>query len=387
MMIHALPSTDPRPPTPVRRLRIAYVVHDYNRRCGHSRYVAELASRFKRDHEVHVYANTFEEADSEHLTFHPVPAWRPNALASILTFLVPATLWIRGRFDVIHAQGVCGLRQNVVTAHICQGAWYEALVRHAGRPGWRKRLFQALTDRLERWTFQARGARRVIAVSGRMREDLRRHYGREDGVRVIHHGVDTETFHPRHRSAWRSAIRDQIGLSEDVCVALYVGDYQKALPAAVRAVARAPGVHLVGVSRSAAQPYRPLIEREGVSDRVHLLPAASHVERYYAAADLFVFPTFYDSFGLVATEAMASGLPVVCSAAAGAAELIRDEDNGLLVRDPWDADALAQAVRRLASDAALRRRLGEAARRSIEPYTWDEVARRTLQVYGEVVSC
>ncbi len=219
-----------------------------------------------------------------------------------------------------------------------------------------------------------------------MREDLRRHYGREDGVRVIHHGVDTETFHPRNRAAWRSAVRDRIGLSDDACVALYVGDCQKALPAAVRALARAPGVHLVAVSGSASGPYRPLIAREGVSDRVHLLPATGRVERYYAAADLFVFPTFYDSFGLVATEAMASGLPVVCSRAAGAAELIEDGVNGLLVRDAWDAAALADAVRRLAADPALRRRLGEAARRSIEPYTWDEVARRTLEVYGEVVA-
>ncbi|HEX3315374.1 MAG TPA: hypothetical protein VHR72_10810, partial [Gemmataceae bacterium] len=56
------------------RLRIAMVVHDYNRHAGHSRYVAELATRFKREHEVHVFANTFEEADPVGLTFHKIPA-------------------------------------------------------------------------------------------------------------------------------------------------------------------------------------------------------------------------------------------------------------------------------------------------------------------------
>jgi len=50
------------------RLRIAFVVHDYNRQMGQSRYVAELASRFKRDHEVHVFANTFEEPDPASLS-------------------------------------------------------------------------------------------------------------------------------------------------------------------------------------------------------------------------------------------------------------------------------------------------------------------------------
>ena len=64
-----------------RRLKIAFVVHDYNRHIGQSRYVAELATRFKRDHEVHVFANTFEESDAAGLTYHHVPAWRANALA------------------------------------------------------------------------------------------------------------------------------------------------------------------------------------------------------------------------------------------------------------------------------------------------------------------
>src|SRR5580704_93891 len=100
-----------------RRLRIALVVHEYNRWMGHSRYVAELASRFKRDHEVHVFANSFEEPDPTGITFHRIPIWKPNALASIISFILPATVLVRGPFDVVHSQGLCGLRQNVVTVH------------------------------------------------------------------------------------------------------------------------------------------------------------------------------------------------------------------------------------------------------------------------------
>jgi UDP-glucose:(heptosyl)LPS alpha-1,3-glucosyltransferase len=369
----------------MRRLRIAYVVHDYHRHGGHSRYVAELASRFKHEHEVHVYANTFEEPAPQGLTFHHVPAWRPNALATILTFVLPATLRVRGPFDIIHAQGLCGLRQNVVTAHICQGAWYEAMVRHTGRPSWRKRLFHALADQLERFTFRPRGARCVIAVSERVREDIAHHYGRSQDVRVIYHGVDTETFHPRQRATWRAAIRRDLGLSEDSCVALYVGDLQKALPAALWALPAAPNVHLLVVSRSVAEMYRPVMQACHVEDRVHLVPGTDHVERYYAAADLFLFPTFYDSFGMVVSEAMASGLPVVCSRAAGAAELITDEVEGLLVAQAWQPATLATAINRLAADPALRQRLGTAARRKVEQHTWDEVARQTLAAYRDVV--
>ena len=146
---------------PTRRLRIAYVVHDYNRRFGHSRYVAELASRFKRDHDVHIFANTFEEPDPDGLVYHHVPAWRTNVLATLLTFILPGTWMVRGPFDVIHAQGFCGLHQNVATAHMCQDAWLEAMSRNSGRPAWRKRVFHSLAGWFERRTFAAGGAQAV----------------------------------------------------------------------------------------------------------------------------------------------------------------------------------------------------------------------------------
>ena len=372
-------------PAPSRRLRIAYVVHDYNRRFGHSRYVAELASRFKRDHDVHVFANTFEETDPEGLMYHHVPAWRANVMTTLLSFILPGTWMVRGAFDIVHDQGFCAFRRNVVTAHMCQEAWLRAMTRKAGRPPWRKWVFHSVAGWFERRTFAAGGARRFIAVSRRVADDLRRHYGCADRVRVIYHGVDAETFHPRNRAAWRAEVRRGIGVSEETVVALYVGDYQKGLAPAIRAAARIPGLHLLGVSRSPVELYQALIREEGVADRIRLMPATPNVERFYAAADLFVFPTFYDPFGLVATEAMASGLPVICSREAGAAELIEDGADGLIVPDPWDVAALAEPLRKLAADPELRRKLGEAARRKAESRTWDEAARQTMAVYREIV--
>jgi glycosyltransferase involved in cell wall biosynthesis len=161
---------------------------------------------------------------------------------------------------------------------------------------------------------------------------------------------------------------------------------QKALPAAIRAVARVPGVLLAAVSKSPPQAYAALAAAEGVSERVRFVPPTPAVARYYAAADLFLFPTFYDTFGLVIGEAMASGLPVVTSRAAGAAELITHGESGWLTTDPWDADQLADAVRTLAADADLRRRMGVAARAAIEPFTWDRTAAETLAVYRQVAA-
>ncbi|HSQ54352.1 MAG TPA: glycosyltransferase, partial [Gemmata sp.] len=126
------------------RLRIALVVHDYHRHGGHSRYTVELASRFRDEHEVHVFCNSVEQPDTAGITFHHIPAWRPNALLSILSFIIPATAKVRGRFDIIHAQGLCGFHHNIATAHFCQAAWYDALDREGIRLTAKQRIARSL---------------------------------------------------------------------------------------------------------------------------------------------------------------------------------------------------------------------------------------------------
>ena len=146
------------------------------------------------------------------------------------------------------------------------------------------------------------------------------------------------------------------------------------MPAAMRAVARTAGVNMVAVTRSDPGPYARIAEALGIVDRTWFVPATANIEPYYAAADAFLFPTFYDAFGLVAAEAMAAGLPVITSRAAGAAELIEHGEDGWLTADPWDPDQIADGLRALATDIGLRERMGTAARSKIEAYTWDRTA-------------
>lgn len=372
-------------PAPARRrLRIAYVVHDYNRTLGHSRYVAELATRFKRDHEVHVYTNTVDEPDPEDLTFHHVPAWRLSALAGCLTFIIPATLAVGRNFDIVHAQGLCGLRHNVATAHMCQPAWYSALERMQGRLTWRQQLHHWLLTPLERLALSRTVTKRVIAISDRIRTDLADYFGRRDGVRLVYHGVDLETFHPRNRGLYRAEICASLKLPPTACIALFVGYLPKGAAAAIRAVARTPGVHLLLISSANDSADRAIAQAEDVTDRVIFVPYSAAIERYFAAADVFVFPTFFDAFGMVISEAMASGLPVITSRSAGAAELITHGHDGWLTDEPWDVDAVASGLKELVLNPERRRAMGASARTTIEAYSWDVAAQRTMEVYREI---
>jgi len=367
------------------RLRIAFVVHDYNRHGGHSRYVAELARRYRHDHDVHVFTNTVDDQDVAGITFHHVPAWRPNALASILSFVVPGTLAVRGRFDVVHAQGLCGLRHTLATAHFCQSAWYDAIEEQGQRLSGKQQISRRLVTGLERRALCQPQTRRVIAVSNLMRANIAEFYGRTSGVDVVYHGTDTERFHPTHRDRFRKAVRQSAGVPDGRLLALYVGDLKKGGTAAVRAVARTPGTALLIVSGSDTADVKAVAAEAGVSDRVIFHPHSKRVETFFAAADVFIFPTVYDPFGLVITEAMASGLPVVTSRAAGAAELITPGLDGFVTDQPWDVDAIAAHLTALRDSPHLREQVGAAARRRVEPFTWDRTAEETLAVYRSTV--
>jgi glycosyltransferase involved in cell wall biosynthesis len=83
------------------------------------------------------------------------------------------------------------------------------------------------------------------------------------------------------------------------------------------------------------------------------MPGTNSIQRQYAAADIFIFPTFYDAFGMVITEAMASGLPVITSGMAGAAELIDNGVNGFVVEPAWNVAAITQCLSRLREDPML----------------------------------
>ncbi len=367
-------------------MKIALVVHDYERGFGHSRYVVELAERFRARHEVHVFAHRIDRRGAEGITFHTVPAARTTALMSVLSFYGSATLRMglgRG-FDIIHGQGLIAAQANVLTAHICNRSWFQAQRALGYDYTPRQRIFENVLVPLEDRLYRKSGAT-VIAISRRLEEELRTLHGCRSPIHVIPHGVDVERFTPALRGQVRQQMRASLGLGPEARCALYVGDLRKGAAVTVEALARVPDLSLEVVTRSDTASLRARVERLGLGARVRFHPPTDAVERFYAAADLFVCPSPYDAFGMVVTEAMACGLPVIVSRAAGASELITHRENGLVLEDAGDVAGLAAGMRELAVDRDFAERLGRAARVRMEGLTWDEVARRTLQVYEQVL--
>ena len=108
------------------------------------------------------------------------------------------------------------------------------------------------------------------------------------------------------------------------------------------------------------------------------------VRPYYGAADVLTLPSLYDPFPNVVLEAMASGLPVVTSLKCGAAELIENGKNGF-AGDALDVESQAAFMRTLL-DAETRRRIGWAARQTVEPLTLTAMSDRLMQLYRELLA-
>jgi glycosyltransferase involved in cell wall biosynthesis len=103
----------------------------------------------------------------------------------------------------------------------------------------------------------------------------------------------------------------------------------------------------------------------------------------YRLADVFVFPSLYEGFGLPPLEAMASGTPVITSNVSSLPEVVGD---AAILIDPLEPDAIADAMRRVLTEPALRDDLRERGLRRVKEFSWDRSIRRVRDIYEEVLA-
>ncbi len=232
-----------------------------------------------------------------------------------------------------------------------------------------------------------------IAVSTEHeREQLRRLYCLpSDTLRIIPCGVDLDAFTPgllEERAAAKRALSP-----DGLPVLLFVGrldaikdlDLLLASVAAMRTPAR---LYIVGGNPEGdpeVERLRGVAAGLGIAERV-VFPGAvpqRELPRYYRAADAVVVTSRYESFGLVAVEALASGTPVVASEVGGLPSSVCDGENGLLVR--WRRpEEFATRLDLLLGDEALHARLSQRARPSVERYSWSRIGDAVRALYGEL---
>jgi len=241
----------------------------------------------------------------------------------------------------------------------------------------------------ERRLFASARLRAVICNSNMVKEELRRHFGLpESKLHVIYSGVDLTAFHPGLRRTWREHQRKKLGIADEATVFLFVGSgfIRKGLPQLLRALSGVREAHLVVVGADKElERTRVAVEQSSISARVHFAGAQQDVRPWYGMADCFVLPTLYDPFPNAALEAMACGLPLVTSLQCGAAELIESGVEGYICRDPHDIVELARCLN-LAAAPGQAERMGAAARRRVEPFSLERMARELTRLYARLTA-
>jgi UDP-glucose:(heptosyl)LPS alpha-1,3-glucosyltransferase len=365
-------------------------VLEFSREGGIERHTWEMVARWKAAHDIHVFAARWSP-EASGVTLHRVPTVRISRLLEVPSFFLwSARLIGASSCDVVwnNGGGATGA-PGVITAASLHKAW----AMEAKKAGL-KRFF---LNPLHHWTFLVEGRhyrggryRKIIAVSEMIKGRLVSTYGvPPQEIEVIYHGVNLDEFNPAGRGELRSRVRRELGLDDEEPVLLFVGKEfrRKGLDFLFQALRAAGGrARLLVVGAGESGRYASLARSMGLGERVRFIGHSADVRRYYAASDLFVFPSTFDAFGMVVLEAMASGLPVVVSPTVGAAELVDHMKDGVVLEHYSDVEGMVRAMRTLLGDPALCGRMGQLARRKAEQYTWDLAAEKTMAVFEAVAA-
>ncbi len=365
-------------------MRVALLSSEFAPTYGWARYGLELANAL-RAQGVEVVALAQKDAsalpESAYDTYHPIlPPLVPRA-----SKFVPRTLQAVPRVrratcgcDVVHvvaepytplAATIAGKRPLIVTAH---GTYVPQTVR------------QGRMSTLYRWAYRRA---HLIAVSAYTKGRVLSALPELDEARivVVHNGVHFAYFQQPAPAPQKHGP-----------TVLTVGGVKprKGTHVLIEAFAqvheRVPNAHLVIVGSyggSYAQQLQERVAKLGLTDAVHFTGVISEeaLRGWYQHADVFALPSLnigeqFEGFGLVFLEASACGLPVVGAAGSGVGEAVRDGETGLLVPQN-DADALAEALVRLLTNADLRAQMGATGQAFARSQDWAHVAERVLALY------
>jgi len=368
-------------------MRIGIVTRRVGRNDGQGRVNMEVAREaLRRGHDVRLFC---EHADAEiaaagaEVVRLPPPHFLPGRLLRDQLFAWRTARGLAG-CDAVLGNGFSTWAATDVNAvHFVHRAWlaspHHPWRQHRDARSLYARIYAGANARLERGAF--RRSRTIVAVSQQVRSDLLAGGVPEGCIVTIPPGVDTAEYAPGE------ADRAALGLPQAVPLALFAGDLRTArknLDGVLRALAQGPaGLHLAVAGRHTGTAWPAMAAELGVAERVHFLGFRTDMPALMRAADLFVFPSRYETWGLVLLEALASGTPVITAASAGGAEIVTPEV-GIVLPDSEDVAALAAAMRSLVEMTQRRPAMREAARRTALAHGWQAMAQNYVGVLEAV---
>ncbi len=367
-------------------IRKRYTFHGGAEKFSQS-FIEKLAAK---GHEIHVFAIEWQKDNTVgNIYFHKIPAITCNSFVRDLTFAASSFFILkkqRKQLDIIQSHDRTLYQDIYRSVDGCHIEWLRQRWTRIGP--WKKisvviNPYHWLVLGLESMIFSGHRYKKIVAISEFVKRLIMKHY-RVDGkdIEVIYNGVDIERFHPGNRALYREEVRNKYALNDGDFVILFVGSGferkgVKYLLSAVELIKEPLTVLIVG--RGPESKFAKFVKKQ----RVIFCGPQGDIHKYYAASDIFVFPTSYEPFGNVHLEALASGLPVITTRLSGASEIIRDNVQGFVVDRPEDIRNIAEGIR-LLMNGDERRRMSLEARRLSEQFSFEGYIAKMLELYDSI---
>jgi len=340
-------------------------------------------TKMKSDHKITVLVNR----NSEHVRSFGVQTCQLQFSAPIYSVseqvVLPLVLDDR-RPDVVHFPNfnVPLVDRTPTVLTLCDLIYY---IYPQACPSWIGHQYARFMTRMA-----ARKARRIITISEYSKRDLILHLGcPQEKITVVYPAIDSAVFHPQDTASVEAAKR-RFGIRRPYL--FYTGNHEarknlKRLMDAYRNLPNRKNFHLVlggRIDHRRQEFYDSFSELVANGDVILCgeIPE-SDLPSLYTGADLFVFPSTYEGFGLPPLEAMAAGVPVVCSTATSLPEAVGD---AAVLIDPDSTEELVAAITRVLDSKLLASELREKGLERVRQFSWDTAARQIMHVYEQAVA-
>jgi len=354
---------------------------------GHTVYLITLdfpgAPYYEEDEGVRVYRTAIELG-------------HPNFIVWVLLFnhfmeKKVAMLSKQEKFEVIHAHDWLVAPASISSKHYLGAPLISTI--HSTEVGRSRGLHNPdsyLIDGLEWWlTYESK---RIIVISNSMRQEVREHFRLPDEkIDVIPNAIDSSKYEIR---VDRDDVKRRFGIDSSERIVLFIGrlvpqkGVEYLIMATPKIIEKHPEARVVIVGNGWSKDYLlNLASSIGCQHKVLFLGFLSDQDliELTLSSDVLVIPSIYEPFGIVALEGMAAGVPIVASNTGGLAEIIEHDKTGFLAYKE-NPDSIAYGVNKILSDPGYASWLVQNAKRKIrEVYSWDAVARKTVETYEKAL--
>lgn len=375
-------------------MKIALIHKKYTTHGGTERYMVGL-SKFlvKKGYDVHVITGSIDESSKiEKINYHLISAWGKHLGIDKYIFAQSAKREVKKHnFDIIQSFSRFGFGDVIRIGGGCHQVFLDKYFASLENPlyKFKKKLeykisFQDFFTRYyEAKDFKKGNYKKIVAVSQMVKDEIIKIYDvPENDIIVNHNGVDIDKFSPDNKHKFSQAIRKKHNLSKTDYVLLFLGTgfKRKGLKYVLEALKNIGNAKLMIVGKGDIDKFKSKAEELSVLDRCRFVGPVREVEKYYAAADVFVFPSIYDPCANVTLEAMASGLPVITTEDNGASGVIENGKNGFILNRPDNIEKMTKHIRRLEKND-LRKSFSENASDKMKTHSKEDNYQKLLDLY------